>query len=787
MSHLSILENISKIFIPDKPKDSGDLGQGDERIASVIHFGRAYPDQYAVDVGWYFANVFGQPKLEAPASTLRQFANTAWVSAAIKTIIDEVSSLDWDVVPKPNYEETYDEEKLKKVISFFKFPNRNGENFSTLLKKLMKDILELDSGVIVKVFSKGSVEKYTAQKIKKYSYSKESREEKGEEIFQVKKFKDYIDKEFNGDGIHLNEIFAMDGASFLINPDPYGILPEDGAAYFQYSFLHPTQRPLSFTKREIVYFKMTPRTNSPYGFSPIQSLFAILESLNSAARFNRDYFVENAIPSGVMSLMGASKESLQKFKQEWDQNIRGKPHKLAMFNQEIKWTPMNMGNKDMEWLEGQKFYQRLVWALFGVTADELGFTETSNRSVGQSQSRVFVRRAIKPYVQLLEAKFTQEIISEFYEGDPEVEFKFDYIDQNELLLHREEEMKDLEHGVRTINEVRNERGLEPVPWGDEPFRAQAQQSPFSFQVSESKPQQQSNQAETQKPKEEEKPKEEKEEKQEIPPKTKKENLKFSSFEDYKQKVNLEIAEKMPNDSYEKFLLKYYSEIEDEITRLFKEEMMQKGYAEFAREIAKYFSVEGLNDRLFKFIKKVFADGVKRAEDELNVDIGVIETDYPTIEKYVKEEVEGYTFPDGKANWPGIKGLNNETQANVIKAIEAGVQGGESIPDIADRIQKEFTATKSRATMIARTESNRIMSNGKYQGYLKSGYDGEVVWFSRLDKDTSDVCEYLNEKSVPIGQDFQFPGTVKSKPWSGQFPPAHPNCRSTFYFKPTRRE
>jgi hypothetical protein len=28
---------------------------------------------------------------------------------------------------------------------------------------------------------------------------------------------------------------------------------------------------------------------------------------------------------------------------------------------------------------------------------------------------------------------------------------------------------DLEFGVRTINEMRREEGLEPVPWGDEPW------------------------------------------------------------------------------------------------------------------------------------------------------------------------------------------------------------------------------------------------------------------------------------------------------------------------------
>ena len=40
---------------------------------------------------------------------------------------------------------------------------------------------------------------------------------------------------------------------------------------------------------------------------------------------------------------------------------------------------------------------------------------------------------------------------------------------------REQERQDLELRVRTINEVRAERGLVPVPWGDEPYKIPATQ------------------------------------------------------------------------------------------------------------------------------------------------------------------------------------------------------------------------------------------------------------------------------------------------------------------------
>ena len=43
--------------------------------------------------------------------------------------------------------------------------------------------------------------------------------------------------------------------------------------------------------------------------------------------------------------------------------------------------------------------------------------------------------------------------------------------QEQARVLRQQE-SDLKFGVRTVNEIRAERGLPPVPWGDRPFRVQ---------------------------------------------------------------------------------------------------------------------------------------------------------------------------------------------------------------------------------------------------------------------------------------------------------------------------
>ena len=56
-----------------------------------------------------------------------------------------------------------------------------------------------------------------------------------------------------------------------------------------------------------------------------------------------------------------------------------------------------------------RFLLNVTVAAFGLTMDELGFTETSNRSVGEAQERVVYRRAVAPVVALVAGFLTRKV------------------------------------------------------------------------------------------------------------------------------------------------------------------------------------------------------------------------------------------------------------------------------------------------------------------------------------------------------------------------------------------
>ena len=398
---------------------------------------------------------FGYPRF-VDLPNVRRLASMPYVDMCITTIVDEISSIPWDIVVKEDIDPTDEHaEQIKHVKSFYENPNTNKEGFDEIRRKYIRDILEVDAGVLIKMFN-----------------------QRGEMV----------------------EVMARDGATFTKNPDIYGRIVDrddlildsniamtskesrlmepgwinaadarEKAAYFQYGWITGA-RPVPFGKREIIWFERNPRTDSIYGRSPVEILATTIQTLIYAVEHNLEYFNDNSIPKGIIGLDGSDADEIKAFREQWTEQQRKKDsagnwkhifHQVPIVNKIPKFERIQFTNAELELLEGQKWWAKMVWACFGVTAVELGYTEDSKGLANQIvQSNVFKKRAINPILRLEEYKHNHEILSEF--DYPDLEFKF-------LLFDVEEETKkanlykvQLDAGYRTVNEVRQDEGIEDI-------------------------------------------------------------------------------------------------------------------------------------------------------------------------------------------------------------------------------------------------------------------------------------------------------------------------------------
>jgi SPP1 gp7 family putative phage head morphogenesis protein len=210
-----------------------------------------------------------------------------------------------------------------------------------------------------------------------------------------------------------------------------------------------------------------------------------------------------------------------------------------------------------------------------------------------------------------------------------------------------------------------------------------------------------------------------------------------------------------------------------------EKKIDKTFGDFLRDMFNSVNTKQFASQVKRYLKADLIAGMVSAEKETGMDIGFTQAYDDKLDKLQGQQVDGYTINGTK--WPGIKGVTKEIQAKVIMAVQAGIKEGKDLDGIKADIKSEFDGFSDwRSEMIGRTETSRIINEGKLLGYKETGIKGKKVWTSALDDRTSDICRRLNGQERELDEPFKDPGTMKDYPT----PPGHPNCRSVLIFRPS---
>lgn len=415
------------------------------------------PTKLAVYPQWFFSPRLGQPR-DINVIEVRSFAKSPWVQMVLNTKKREVSTTPWDIVPVDPDDMDDHQETIEKIKYFFNNINTDNETIIDLGSYMITDCGEVDAVVNVLVYTQDS---YTTGQVPKYDKlgNPVLDPNTGEMIMEEGQVLKPLGQR------QLVQARASDGGSFLKQVDIYKRL----ICYYQYSYKHPRAAPIKFLPEEVYYSVRNKRTYDIYGFSEVQAIQQVLEVLIKSTKWNRDIFKEGVIPDGIVSLPGADAESMERFKREWVKEFKGKAHKLAFHNTEAKFEQFAMKSRDMEWLDGQKWFFHLVFGVFGMSPVEAGFHENVNQGNQQGQERVTVKNAIKPDLTMIE-RFANHLIKEFLGVEnPPVKFEFHPLDHAQEQIEFDQDMGKIDRGVITINEYRGSLGLDPVEWGDQPM------------------------------------------------------------------------------------------------------------------------------------------------------------------------------------------------------------------------------------------------------------------------------------------------------------------------------
>ena len=720
----------------------------------------------------YIPNFFYKPPFGYPRykdlSYYRKLAASIYVDMCETAIIDEVCAIEWDIVAedKSGNEVPGKEKEVEIVKSFFENPNTNKESWETIVRMMLPDLLELNSGIMVKTFDAfGKMVEIVSRDGMAFT--------KNPDIYGM-----YTNR---ADLILLKKIMLNTDVSDD-NYNAYPLLTEsiteteaqEEGAYFQYGF-NTGARPVPFGKREVVWFEKKVRTDDLYGRSSMEVLHKTVQTLIYAVEHNLEYFSDNSIPPGVLGLDGMTAKEMKAFGQQWIEsqkkaddfgNWKKVFHKLAMVNKMPKFERLGFTNQELELIESQKWWSKMVWAAFGMTATELGFVEDAKGSGNQIvQSSIAKKRIIYPLLKIIAYHVNTEIIPEFgFEG---IKYKYKIFDVDEETKKWSLYKLQTEADLKTINEIRNTEGLDPVEWGDKNsddrspkaemigFDPRKQDADKINRDNQNTRDQMSGKPDGTGPNG----------RGNGPGKGKADGSGLKAL-DTNSPTILDSGEEMGTRKLKKGIIDLLNKNKKKIFEVLETQKSEdqlikiKGLDDIPKMIKKIFEFFGFKSLSDEVIQVKFVDGWDSSEKNLDQNV--------QFNQKALDFLKEHTFDN-------IKGMTEEI-ANDLKAeLERGIINGEGITKLKTRVEKVFNVGENRAEMIARTETNRAENNGKLLAMKGSGQEMKKKWIAAMDDRTSDLCKKLDGQVVGLNENFH------AKDWTGQSPPSHVNCRSTIIF------
>lgn len=507
---------------------------------------------------------------------------------------------------------------------------------------------------------------------------------------------------------------------------------------------------------DIVWFK-SPNVADPYsrGRGRSENMLDEYESDELAAKYQKNYFYNDATPPLAIHAPGASTDEVDQLKQSWFKRVGGflKARAPAFLTWEgAKVEKLADSAREMDFVESRKFLRDMANQHEQLPPEIAGILENSNRSTIDAAFYLLTKSVLAPELASLDATITSQLIACDYDNRivyrhkntvPEDEaFKLAKVNEgvSRGMLKRSDWKKAMGYPVEPgddvyvipfgLTEVRAGQKPEPEP---EPGATEPQEEPpaktIDFTI------------------------------------TKTEKGKFSA----EQKAAIWKTFDASATAGEGLFTRAVKKLSDAQAKLFHDV--------FKTELGSSRDFEGAVERTCRKVLGKSADAAVKS--------GLAPAWLNSMKQgfELAHEVLGGTIDFSLYNqkfnaWVDAAGLlkakeiNETTRQALLETlrgeISEGVQAGESMPKIAARIRDAADGiydnmSKSRAQTIARTETMSSVNYGEFEVYKGEGVT-KKEWLATQDDRTRDAHAAANGQVVGIdepfivdGEELMYPG------------------------------
>lgn len=236
-----------------------------------------------------------------------------------------------------------------------------------------------------------------------------------------------------------------------------------------------------FNERELAFAVRNPRADievGQYGYPELEIALKQFIAHENTEVFNDRFFSHGGTTRGILHVKTGQQQSQQAldiFRREWRSSlagINGSWQIPVVSAEDVKFVNMTPSANDMQFEKWLNYLINVISALYGIDPAEINFpnnggaTGSKGGSLNEGNSKEKMQasqnKGLQPLLRFIEDTVNTFIVAEF--GN-KYQFQFrggDLSAQLDKLKITEQEGKIF----RTVNEIRQEKGLEPIKGGD---------------------------------------------------------------------------------------------------------------------------------------------------------------------------------------------------------------------------------------------------------------------------------------------------------------------------------
>lgn len=215
-------------------------------------------------------------------------------------------------------------------------------------------------------------------------------------------------------------------ALWPIRPDKMEPVPDPENFLAGWIYRSPDGEKIPLDVDEVIQLKM-PNPEDPYrGMGPVQAILNNIDSLKYSGEWNRNFFINNAEPGGIIEVPDEVGDiELGELKERWNEQHggMGRAHRVAILEKGLKWIDRNYTMKDMQFSELRQVGREEIREAFGIHKHMLGGSDDVNRANAEAASADFARWLVVPRLERIAGALNHRLLPMFGSTGNGVEFE----------------------------------------------------------------------------------------------------------------------------------------------------------------------------------------------------------------------------------------------------------------------------------------------------------------------------------------------------------------------------